>query len=202
MKHAISTAIAALLLAACSSTPPSPEGNAITIQALSDEVFSADGEAGLVHMASGLACAASIGGYTFDEETLFEADGTDVACGYKGEGTNALTLYFISSTRVALAQEAENSAAVIPMISRTQLDEQASENCVIGLTFAAATGGGTDTSALPCYIFRNSQVTSILALRETDGWITKVRLTEQTEEGEVPDEMFEVLLSALRLRDQ
>lgn len=203
MRLTITAAAATLFLAACASTPPGPEGEALAIQDRSGEAFETSETGAYTHQASGLVCPASYGEFGFDGETLFEADGSEVACKYVTAQGEALTLYLISAARVGLQQEAQNAAAVIPMVSQVEYDAAASQDCMSGLAAAAAAQSVPASAEFPCYVFRGEGVASLLALREEEGWITKVRLTESVPTGDpVPAESLALLQSALRLTGQ
>lgn len=180
-----------LFMAACatqshpdSGSTPSP----VTMHDAGEDIFLSLDEGGVWHPASKGQCPAQLADFEFRETSVFNADGSDVACQYGRSDGTTLTVYFYQHDDLKTAQSAAQVAgdAIMQAFPHANYLKEESRSCtthidlMAGLSDAMITEGGDTTIEVgktPCFMFDISTGTAAVATDMIGPWHLKIRLT-------------------------
>ena len=191
-----------LFIAACATTQSAPESDGastpVTSRGAGEDIFLSLDEGGVWHPASKGHCPAQLADFEFRETSVFNADGSDVACQYGRSDGTILTVYFYQHDDLKTAQSAAQVAgdAIMQAFPHANYLKEESRSCtthidlMAGLSDAMITEGGDTTIEVgktPCFMFDISTGTAAVATDMIGPWHFKIRATGSQTGAEISE---------------
>lgn len=203
--------LALALVTACASQTAPNSGNLPSTppdSTSTQAVFLPLESGGVWHPASKGKCPSQMAEFDFLKTSLFNEDGTDVACQYgHGDGTK-LTIYFYQHFEVESAQMAAQLAgnAIVQTFPEAVYLDEESRSCTTHIDLMAglsdAMQHGTEETRIevgrtPCFVFDITDGTTAVATDLIGSWHLKLRITGPqtgTEISELTTTIAEVVI--------